>query len=102
MVFASTGTKKPRTRLEIRRGVCRSDIETNPPATNRAALDSGKQFHRTVDRLPDSEVLEEIDRVIDFNHLELTLMREGVDKFVEPQKALIDLIASRRLEFARD
>ncbi len=41
-------------------------------------------------------MLEEIDREVDFAHLEQVLMEEGVKKFADPQKALLALVAARR------
>ena len=97
IVFASTGVKQ--------QGIdpCRyvaalagSDIQTNPPATNRAAADSARTFSREVDRLPPPEVLAELDAKVDMRRLETVLMEEGIEKFVAPQKALLALIAARR------
>ena len=97
MIFASTGTKDPKDDpgkyVEAFAG---SDIETNPPATNEAVQASGKSIVRAVDQMPPAEVLAEIDRLVDMKKLEETLMREGVKKFAEPQKALIALIAGKR------
>jgi transaldolase len=97
MVFASTGTKKkddpPWKYVEAFAG---SDIETNPPATNAAVQASGRTFTRRVDQLPPSEVLAEIDKKVDIRKLEEMLMREGVAKFADPQKALLKLIVEKR------
>ncbi|MCH8266973.1 MAG: transaldolase [Acidobacteria bacterium] len=97
MIFASTGTKDPKDDpgkyVEAFAG---SDIETNPPATNEAVQASGRSIVRAVDKMPPAEVLAEIDRLVDMKKLEETLMREGVKKFAEPQKALIALIAGKR------
>jgi transaldolase len=102
MIFASTGTKKkedpPWKYVEAFAG---SDIETNPPATNDKVEASGRTITRQVDQLPPKEVLDEIDRLVDMNHLEETLMREGVKKFADPQHALLALIAERRKKLPR-
>jgi transaldolase len=99
MIFASTGTKKksdpPWKYVEAFAG---SDIETNPPATNEAVQKSGRTFTRQIDKLPPPEVLAEIDRLVDIKHLEETLMQEGIEKFADPQKALLALIAKKRSE----
>ena len=42
------------------------------------------------------DVLDEIHKKVDFAKLEEVLMHEGVVKFADPQKALIQLIASKR------
>ena len=41
-----------------------------------------------MDKLPPENVVAEIDRVIDMERLEATLMAEGIAKFAKPQKAL--------------
>ena len=73
-----------------------SDIETNPPATNEAVEKSGRTITRQVDEMPPQAVLDEIDRVVDLELLEGTLMDEGLKKFADPQKALLALIGSKR------
>lgn len=97
IIFASTGTKKagdpPWKYVEAFAG---SDIQTNPPATNAAVQESGRTFTRQVDQLPAAEVLNEIDEQVDFDHMEATLMEEGIRKFADPHKALIALIADKR------
>jgi transaldolase len=97
MIFASTGTKKkedpPWKYVEAFAG---SDIETNPPATNKAVQESGRTITRHVDVLPPADVLAEIDQKVDIRKLEETLMREGIAKFADPQKALLKLIAEKR------
>ncbi|HLJ96077.1 MAG TPA: transaldolase family protein [Gemmataceae bacterium] len=97
IVFASTGVKKkddpPWKYVEAFAG---SDIETNPPATNQAVQDSGRTFTRQVDQLPPADVLAEIDRLVDIDKMEAKLMEEGIQKFADPQKALLKLIAEKR------
>jgi transaldolase len=97
MIFASTGTKKkedpPYKYVEAFAG---SDIETNPPATNKAVQDSGRTFTRQVDKFPPADVLADIDQKVDMKKLEETLMSEGLAKFADPQHALLKLIASKR------
>jgi transaldolase len=73
-----------------------SDIQTNPPATNEAVEKSGRTFHRKVDQLPPADVLAEIDAKVNVEHLEQVLMTEGVQKFADPQHALLKLLATRR------
>ena len=101
IVFASTGTKKaddpPWKYVEAFAG---SDIQTNPPATNDAVARSGRTFTREVDQLPPDDVAEEIDRLVDMEKLEAVLMSEGITKFADPQKALLALVAERRLATA--
>lgn len=97
MIFASTGTKKPTdVPWKYVAAFAGSDIQTNPPATNDAVARSKQTFTRQVDQLPPQEVLDEIAAKVDINHLEQTLMDEGVQKFADPQKALLKLIAAKR------
>ncbi|SRR5260370_31047969 len=97
IVFASTGAKKKSDPAwKYVEAFAGSDIETNPPATNAAVQSSRRSFTRQVERMPPDDVLAEIDAKVDIVKLEETLMREGLQKFAEPQKALIDLIATKR------
>lgn len=96
IVFASTGTKSandPPWKYVI--ALAGSDIQTNPPATNEAVAKSGLEFVRTVDRFPPEEVVKEITTIVDVKKLEETLMSEGIQKFADPQKALLALIAEK-------
>jgi transaldolase len=97
LIFASTGTKKPTDKpWKYVEAFAGSDIETNPPATNDAVAKSGLTFTRQVDQLPPPAVLDEIDRLVSIAHMEETLMQEGIQKFADPQKALLKLIAEKR------
>ncbi|MBS1211660.1 MAG: Transaldolase [Proteobacteria bacterium] len=101
IVFASTGTKKasdpPDKYVEALAG---SDIQTNPPATNDAVDKLNKNYYRQVDQLPAEAVLNEIDSKVDAARLESFLMEEGLAKFAEPHKALLQLIAQKRQSLA--
>jgi transaldolase len=46
--------------------------------------------------MPPQNVLDEIDQKVDMAQLERVLMEEGVAKFADPQKALLELIANKR------
>ncbi len=97
MIFASTGTKKagdPAWKYVA--AFAGSDIETNPPKTNDDVQKSGRSFTREVDQLPPVDVLAEIDRLVDVEHMEKTLMDEGLKKFADPQKVLLESIAQKR------
>jgi len=97
MIFASTGTKKPEDPpWKYVDAFAGSDIETNPPATNDEVESTGRTFTRQVDQMPPTDVLAEIDRLVDMKKLEETLMSEGIKKFADPQKALLKLIADKR------
>jgi transaldolase len=97
IVFASTGTKNPEDppwKYVI--ALAGSDIQTNPPPTNEAVQRSALTFRRTIDEMPPPEVLAEIDAKVDSDKLEEDLLRDGVVKFADPQKALLTLIAEKR------
>jgi len=97
IVFASTGVKQAG--LDPCRYVAAlagDDIQTNPPATNHAADDPTRTFTPQLEQMPPAEIVAELDRAVDMHRLEGVLMREGIEKFVAPQKALLALIASRR------
>jgi transaldolase len=96
IVFASTGTKSandPPWKYVI--ALAGSDIQTNPPATNDAIAKSNVEFARTVDMFPPDEVLKEIAARVDMAKLEETLMSEGIQKFADPQKALLATITEK-------
>src|SRR4029077_6702712 len=79
IIFASTGTKKPSDPpWKYVEAFAGSDIETNPPKTNEDVQKSGRMFTRQVDKMPPKEVLDEIDRLVDMQKLEETLMEEGL------------------------
>ncbi len=94
IIFASTGTKKPSDAPDkYVAALAGSDIQTNPPGTNAAVQQMlGHTFSRTVDELPLQPVLAEIDEQVDFQQMEETLMLEGLQKFSDPQRALLALI----------
>jgi transaldolase len=98
MIFASTGTKNPEDPQEkYVAALAGADIQTNPPSTNEALeSQAGLVFTRRIDQLPPDELLQEIDQVINFEHLEETLMADGLRKFAEPQKGLLEVIAEKR------
>lgn len=97
IVFASTGTKKPDDPpWKYVEAFAGSDIQTNPPATNDAVASSDRKFTRQVGGMPADEVCEEIDRLVDMEKLETTLMDEGIAKFANPQKKLLKLVSEKR------
>ena len=101
IIFASTGTKKPEDPpTKYIDALAGSDIQTNPPATNDAAAESGIRFSRKIDQLPNQAILDEINRIVDFEHLEATLMEEGIRKFADPQHSLLELVATKSRELA--
>ncbi len=102
MIFASTGTKKPEDPAwKYVEAFAGTDIETNPPKTNDDVEKSGRSINRQIDQLPSQAILDEIDRLVNGEKLEETLMAEGIKKFADPQKALLALIANKRKELAK-
>src|SRR5439155_21506031 len=62
IVFASTGTKKPTDPpTKYVEAFAGSDIETNPPATNKAVQESGRTFTRMIDQFPPADVVSEVE-----------------------------------------
>lgn len=96
MIFASTGTKKPSDpKWKYVEAFAGSDIETNPPETNEAVAASGRTFTAQIHQLPPQPVLAAIDQHVDFQKLEDFLMADGLKKFADPQKALLELISTK-------
>lgn len=101
IVFASTGTKLPGDPpWKYVEAFAGSDIQTNPPATNDAVQQSGRTLSPRIEELPPPQVMEEIQRVVDIEQMEKVLMEEGIAKFADPQKDLLELIARKRLEMS--
>jgi transaldolase len=46
--------------------------------------------------MPSTEVLADIDMLVDCQKMEQVLMDEGIKKFADPQKALLAQIAEKR------
>lgn len=101
IIFASTGTKKKDDPADkYVEALAGSDIQTNPPATNDAVEQLGKSYRKLVDQMPPQPVIDEIEREVDPQQLEDTLMDEGTAKFADPHKALIKLIGEKRAALA--
>jgi transaldolase len=97
IVFASTGTKKPEDKpWKYVEAFAGGDIQTNPPKTNDAVASSGLTFSSHLEELPPAAVIGEIDEKVDIEKMEEVLMGEGIEKFITPQKALIELVAAKR------
>jgi len=99
IIFASTGTKKPDDpKDKYVSALAGADIQTNPPATNEAIQQmKNRTFTKQVDQLPADGILKDIDAKVDFAKMEAVLMEEGLQKFADPQKALLQLIAEKRV-----
>jgi transaldolase len=97
IVFASTGVKKPGDPPDkYVEAFAGGDIQTNPPATNEVVEKAPKIYSRHIDEMPSPDIVGEIDRKVDMAALARGLMAEAIRKFVEPQRALLRLIARKR------
>jgi transaldolase len=97
LIFASTGTKDPKDiPWKYVAALAGSDIQTNPPETNKAIADAAVNFTAEVKTSVASDIAAEMAQTVNMAALEATLMAEGVAKFVEPQKKLLALIAEKR------
>ena len=101
IIFASTGTKNPNDQpWKYVAALAGSDIQTNPPGTLEKIANNSIQFQNSVTQVPNPRVLGEIYRVVDFERLEQTLIEEGVEKFANPHKQLIEVISEKRKAIA--
>lgn len=97
IIFASTGTKDPKDAAwKYVAALAGSDIQTNPPETNKAIAGADITFAPTLLQKLPTDKFETMMTQVAADRLEATLMKEGVAKFVEPQKKLLSLIASKR------
>ncbi len=97
IIFASTGTKSAKDApWKYVAALAGSDIQTNPPDTNKAVAGSSEVFTKQVDKLPSDAILKELDSVVEIQKVEAGLMEEGLAKFATPQKQLIATISSKR------
>ncbi len=97
IIFASTGTKSANDLpWKYVGALAGSDIQTNPPDTNKAIAASAETFTRQVHLLPSKAILDELDSVVNVERLERGLMEEGLAKFATPQKQLLATITSKR------
>lgn len=93
MVFASTGVKNPEDKpWKYVEAFCGSDIQTNPPETNLDVAKSGITFSSHIEEKLPTDITKEIESKIDWQKLENTLMTEGLKKFSDPQKKLLEFI----------
>ena len=97
IIFASTGTKNPKDPpWKYVEALAGAGIQTNPPATNDAVASSGRTFTSRVRELPPQHICDELDAKVDDEHLEKTLMSEGLEKFASPQKKLLQTVLEAR------
>ncbi len=101
MIFASTGVKsESEPAWKYVEALAGSDIQTNPPATNDAVAKSTINFTNQIATPTPEDVAADIDQHVDFQKLEDVLMEEGLQKFADPQQALLELIDNLRAKLA--
>jgi len=101
IIFASTGAKLDWQPADYYvEKLAGSGIQTNPPETNDAINQLDKTYARTVDQMPPQRVQDEIDQKVDDDKMVATLMEEGLAKFADPFKKLLDSIKEKRSELA--
>ena len=86
-----------RSAVEVRRGLCRQRHPDQPAGHQRGGCPKRSHLHPARSTsFRRAAVVEEIDRLVDMEKLEATLMAEGIAKFANPQKALLALVAKKR------
>ncbi|MEI6527130.1 MAG: transaldolase family protein [Planctomycetota bacterium] len=101
IIFASTGTKSAADApWKYVSALAGSDIQTNPPETNAAVAASSQVFSSHLTELPTEAICRELDSAVQVQHMEDTLMEQGVAKFVAPQKQLLQTIQEKRATLA--
>jgi transaldolase len=97
IVFASTGVKKSGVPADkYVEAFAGGGIQTNPSVTNEAVERSTKVYSRRIDHMPPQDIVNEIDSKLNVAAMEHFLMKEGIAKFAEPQRAMFRHIAKRR------
>jgi len=99
IVFASTGVKKSGVPADkYVEAFAGAGIETNPSLTNEAVERSKKIYSRHIDQMPPQDIVNEIDSKLNIAEMEHLLMEEGIAKFAQPQRAMLQYIANQRSE----
>jgi len=97
IVFASTAAKNPADRKwKYVAALAGADIQTIPPDTLAEIEEASPSFRREIDEPENDEIIDEIERTLDLSHMHKTLLREGMDKFIEAQRNLEAMIAKLR------
>ncbi len=97
-LWASTGVKNPKypDTLYVDELVAPHTVNTMPMATLHATADQSSFDGATADRDPSDDLGELADAGIDMSDVTDTLLREGIEKFVEPFDELIRGVESAR------
>ncbi|MFM8216935.1 MAG: hypothetical protein ACKN82_20165, partial [Pirellula sp.] len=69
-------------------------------ATYFHVASSSQQFSPKLAELPSESISRELDAAVQVQHMEDTLMEQGVAKFVAPQKQLLQTIREKRATLA--
>ncbi len=97
-LWASTGVKDPKypDTLYVDGLVAPHTVNTMPMATLNAAAEQSEFHGATADEDPTEELKELADAGIDMGDVTDTLLREGIEKFIEPFDELIRGVESAR------
>lgn len=102
IIFASTGAKldwqEPDYYVKHTAG---SDIQTNPPETNRFVASHDVKYGREIEKLPPQKILDELAAKVDLAKMEQALMEEGIEKFSKPQRKLLETVRQKRAALTR-
>jgi transaldolase len=101
LLWASTSTKNSRYSdvMYVEPLIGRDTVNTMPDATIAAFQDHGKVRPDTVEEEVEEaqQVMEDLAKLgIDFDAVTAQLEKEGVQKFIEPYDALMDLLLTKR------
>lgn len=100
-LWASTGVKNPDypDTKYVSELVAPNTVNTMPPATLDAFIDHGTMLNENmIDRIPESkEYLSKISRLgINLSQVTQELERDGIEKFIDSWKALIELVKAEK------
>jgi transaldolase len=97
-LWASTGVKNPRYSdvMYVDELAGPETVNTMPMATLEAAADHSEATEPRVLEDPSADLQALADAGIDLDDVTDLLLREGVDKFVEPMESLLEGIATKR------
>jgi transaldolase len=97
MIFASTSAKNPDDPADkYVDALAGDDIQTNPPNTIEMISGLEKTYTPKLKEPIPEDLGAEIDQKVDMALLEKDLLSDGVAKFAQPHKELLDLIKQKR------
>ncbi|TWT85109.1 Transaldolase [Planctomycetes bacterium CA13] len=97
LIFASMETKDPKgPAWKYVDAIAGGDIQTNPPELIEVIENSGQNFRRKIHKMANESIQDEINQKVDVPTMYRSLMSEGIDKFIQPQRDLLEQIARKR------